>query len=353
MQECACNYFALSSLHLVYLTRDKFGVYECSAPTTPSRTEKRIKMKRLINLLVALLFAATLSQMANAQTPQPLVVFNSSFASLYGDPNSGVGLTRNCLATGFTPALLSTAPRAATITPYPVSLSGISVVVAGREVGILYVGLGQINFFLPNDATLLPPGTSVLVQIKRNSTVLAESTIHLADGIDVAAPFYANGSGSGTLAAVGLRVLANGTQVFFPLQTVVNGLVVPAPIQFQAGTRTFIVLYMTGVRAGQNVILYNQDADTAIGVSQFTGASQWDGVTQVNLELSSSRVDRENLWNKSPSLHLGFYNRDWTYVTVPIGAKPLAFANNAEYDPFLFDQDRPEFLERLNAIRQQ
>ena len=108
-----------------------------------------------------------------------------------------VGLTPGSLATLFGVNLAAGSTAEATTLPLPLSLEGVSLRVNGERVRLLYVGPGQINFYVPEGLT----GDTVTVEVTtpdgKSNTVQAPLQ-PVAPGI-----FYDSGTNIGAVLASG------------------------------------------------------------------------------------------------------------------------------------------------------
>lgn len=177
---------------------------------------------------------------------------------------------------------LSNATVIATELPLPTVVDGVSVRVTdsageSRLAGVFFGSAGQFNYHIPADTA---PGRAV-VTVFRDDVVLASGNVFISP----VAPslFTGNASGSGVPAALIQRVAADGTQTFEPVSEGAAGSLTPKPIAFAAGDRLFLLLYGTGIRGGQNVVVRINGAD--IPVLGFAAAPGFVGLDQVNAEL--------------------------------------------------------------------
>ncbi len=190
---------------------------------------------------------------------------------------------------------LAKSTEVATAQPLPTILNGTSVsVIDSRNVSrlaqLFFVADGQINL-------LIPSGTATGNAIVRTST---DGTL-IADGVVVinsVAPslFAANSSGSGTAAAVLLRVKADNTQIFEPVSRFdsATNSIVPVPIDFGAATdRLFILLFGTGISGRSSlgaVSLQVGGENTPVSFAGLQG--DFVGLDQINGELSRNLIGK-------------------------------------------------------------
>ncbi len=193
---------------------------------------------------------------------------------------------------------LATATLAATATPLPTTLAGTSVAVrdsAGvtRAAPLFFVSSGQINL-------LIPTGTAaglanILVTSGDSSLSGGDVTIAaVAPGL-----FTMNTNGQGVVAAVALRVQANGTQTYETVATFNSGTQrwVTKPIDLGPATDTvYLIAYGSGFR--NRTALAN--VSTTIGgtamQTDFAGKQGGlVGVDQLNVLLARSLIGRGEL----------------------------------------------------------
>lgn len=193
-------------------------------------------------------------------------------------------IAADAIVSGFG-ADLTTSVVAATELPLPTVVDGVSVRVtdsAGESLlaGIFFGSAGQFNYHIPPESA---PGRA-LVTVFRDDVVLASDNVFIAD----VAPslFTANASGSGVPAALIQRVASDGTQTFEEVFEGEAGSLTPKPISFGEGDRLFLLLYGTGIRAGQNVVVRVNGVE--IPVLGFAAAPGFVGLDQVNAELLAS-----------------------------------------------------------------
>lgn len=174
---------------------------------------------------------------------------------------------------------------AATELPLPTTVDDVSVRVTdatgeSRLAGIFFGSAGQFNYHIPPETA---PGLAV-VTVFRDDVVLASGNVFVAP----VAPslFTANANGSGVPAALIQRVASDGTQTFEPVFEGEAGALTPKPIAFGDGDRLFLLLFGTGIRAGQNVVVRINGVEVPVLGS--AAAPGFVGLDQVNAELLAS-----------------------------------------------------------------
>ncbi|MBI1761103.1 MAG: hypothetical protein HYR56_06660 [Acidobacteria bacterium] len=142
-------------------------------------------------------------------------------------------------------ANLAASVQAASSTPLPTELAGVSVRVRDsvgveRPAPLFFVAPNQINFLLPANTA---PGTTYLTVSSGASGVIEIAST--APGL-----FAANANGQGVAAAVALRVRGDGSQSYEAVARLENGRFAAVPIDLgPASDQVFLVLYGTGIRA--------------------------------------------------------------------------------------------------------
>lgn len=197
-----------------------------------------------------------------------------------------VGVAGESLITAFGNGL-ATATESATTLPLPTSLAGTTVKIkdgAGKEIlaPLFFVSPTQVNYQMPAG---LEPGLSTVTITNSQGQIAKESTqvLTIAPGL-----FTANATGQGVVAAVALRIKADGSQHFEPVARFDQTLnrFVPAPIDLGAATdQVFLVIFGTGLR-GANL----EDVDGRIGEfiaeALFIGPQpDFTGLDQINLRV--------------------------------------------------------------------
>jgi uncharacterized protein (TIGR03437 family) len=189
----------------------------------------------------------------------------------------------------------STTTQVATTQPLPTALAGTTVRItdsagAERLAQLFFVSPQQINYLLPAG---LSRGRAVVAVLNGNELVAA-GTVQIND----VAPglFSANASGQGVPAAIAIKLLANGEQVFLPVAQFDAQLnrFVPVPLEVgAAGERVFVVLFGTGLRQRSALDKVTAKLGGVDAPVFFAGAQgQLDGLDQVNLEISNSLAGR-------------------------------------------------------------
>ena len=175
---------------------------------------------------------------------------------------------------------LATGTGIAASFPLPVTLAGTTVTVNGEAAPLFFVSPNQINFLIPLG---IPAGTARIVVTTGDGTVSTGST-----QIALVAPalFTANADGQGPLAALLLRIKADGQASYETLAQYDGAKFITRPIQFgEESDQLFLVLYLTGIR---------QAAKESVRVSLggveyaplFVGATDGlIGLDQINLAL--------------------------------------------------------------------
>jgi len=178
----------------------------------------------------------------------------------------------NSLATIFGTNLSSSTAQA-NGSPYPTSLGGVSVSLAGQLCPLWYVSPGQINFAVPSN---IPPGRYTLTVGSAASDVLITN---VSPGI-----FTLTGDGTGVPLAAITGVLSDGSTVSLPpYQCSASGCNVVSIALPSGLTDLYIVLYGTGIRNYHNISasLGSLPLDVLYAGAQ----GQYPGLDQVNLHL--------------------------------------------------------------------
>jgi len=209
--------------------------------------------------------ATVLAFNCNSASISPLGLANAaSFSRNSIAPNS--------LATVFGTNLSSMTAKA-NGSPYPTSLGGVSVSLAGQLCPLWYVSPGQINFEVPSN---IPPGRYALTVGPAASDALITS---VSPGI-----FTLTGDGTGVPLAAITGVLGDGSTVSLPPYQCSSSGCGVVPIALPDGlTDLYIVLYGTGLRNHQKI-------SAILGPLQpevlYAGAQGlFPGLDQVNLHL--------------------------------------------------------------------
>lgn len=215
--------------------------------------------------VLASALASVLSFNCSSGSIAPLGLVN---AASYA-PNS---VAPNSLATIFG-SNLSSATAQASASPYPTSLGGVSVSLAGQLCPLWYVSPGQINFAVPPN---IQSGRYTLTVGSAASDVLITN---VSPGI-----FTLTSDGTGVPLAAITGVLGDGSTVSLPpYQCSASGCSV-VPIALPTGlTDLYVVLYGTGIRNYKNISA--SLGPLPLDVLYAGAQSQYPGLDQVNLHL--------------------------------------------------------------------
>jgi endoglucanase len=195
----------------------------------------------------------------------------SSLVTLYGS-----GFTDQTAQAPFTP-----------YSPYPIALADVTIPVtdssgAATFARLLYVSPGQINLQMPDQ---LAEGRATFT-VLRGALQAASGTMQVS--VTGPAIFSANGAGFGLAAAQVIRVKADYTETYEPVEQfdATQNQYVAAPIDFGVlSDRLFLALYGTGIRgSAASVRIGNLDLTPLYAGPQF----QYPGLDQVNVELPRS-----------------------------------------------------------------
>jgi uncharacterized protein (TIGR03437 family) len=182
---------------------------------------------------------------------------------------------------------LATATEVATTLPLPTTLAGTTIKIidgAGKETlaPLFFVSPTQVNYQVPAG---VEPGLSTLTITNSQGQIAKEYTqvLTIAPGL-----FTANATGQGVVAAVALRIKADGSQHYEPVARFDQTLnrFVPAPIDLGAATdQVFLVLFGTGLRGAKQ-----EDVDAKVGnliaEAVYIGPQpDFTGLDQINLRL--------------------------------------------------------------------
>ncbi len=188
------------------------------------------------------------------------------------------GLAVESLASGFG-ADLAAALEAATTTPLPTVLGGVSVRVTDSAgvvelAGLIVVSPGQINYVVPRGLAEGP----ALIEVLRDGQVVATELTRISSVAP--ALFSADSSGSGVAAAFWLRVSGDGSRqqdlLFDPTTRRA------APIDLgPPDEQVFLLLFGTGLRSAASVtVTINGEPVAVLGnVPQ----GEFEGLDQVNI----------------------------------------------------------------------
>jgi len=188
-------------------------------------------------------------------------------------------LAANAIASVFV-SHFSAQTQAATTTPLPTSLLGVSVSVTdsqgtSRDCELFVVSPGQINVVVP--AATAAGAAAVTVKTADGRQLRGKIEIAaVAPGL-----FSANATGQG-LAAANVGRLRNGVFTFEPLAQFQGGQFVPVPIDMGPATdQVFLIMYGTGLRGANGAAV--SVGGTAVGVTGPVAQGQFVGVDQMNL----------------------------------------------------------------------
>jgi uncharacterized protein (TIGR03437 family) len=193
---------------------------------------------------------------------------------------NGASFSANSLAPGSFATILGNNLSSATagqagVVPYPTSLAGMTVSLAGQNCPLSYVGAGQINFLVPSN---ISPGRYTLKAGAAASEVLITN---VSPGI-----FTLKGDGTGVPLATIVANLDDGTTVSLAPYQCSNTGCSPAGVPLPANaTDLYIVLYGTPIRNYRYVA-------ASLGALKpevvYAGAQgQFPGLDQINLHLKA------------------------------------------------------------------
>ncbi|MGA1367442.1 MAG: N-acetylmuramoyl-L-alanine amidase [Blastocatellia bacterium] len=194
---------------------------------------------------------------------------------------------------------LSQAVEAASATPLPSTLGGISLRVRDASekewpVPLFHVSPGQVNLLVPAELALGP----ATLLLSRGDTLRAAGLLALTDVAP--ALFTANATGQGAPAAILLRLSAGGVATYESTSQYDAALqsFVPRPILFGPETEVlYLVLFGTGIRArGAGTTSRSVDAqlistggldllNTSLEVTYAGPTREYAGLDQLNLQL--------------------------------------------------------------------
>jgi uncharacterized protein (TIGR03437 family) len=189
-------------------------------------------------------------------------------------------------------ANLAASVQAASSTPLPTELAGVSVRIrdsAGVErlAPLFFVSPQQINY-------LIPAGTATgaaQVNISSGAAGVIEIT-NTAPGL-----FAANANGQGVAAAVIFRVKANGAQSFETMAQFDGSRFVTVPIDLgPADDQVFLIAYGTGMRLRASLAAVSATLGGVNGEVLYAGvAPDFVGLDQVNVRIPRSLAGRGEL----------------------------------------------------------
>ncbi len=187
---------------------------------------------------------------------------------------------------------------AATTSPLPVSLGGVSVAIRRLGVNIplylFFVSPNQVNAQLATPLfQQLGTGPATLILTTSTGQEISEPL-----NIVTVSPalFTIDASGSGLPAAAVLRVTANGEQVYEPLARFdqAQNRFVAVPIDLSnANEQVFLILYGTGIRLRSNLSAVNVNVGGVSAEVLYAGVQgEFAGLDQLNLRLPRSLAGR-------------------------------------------------------------
>jgi uncharacterized protein (TIGR03437 family) len=206
----------------------------------------------------------------------------------------GAPLAPGSIAAGFGQGLASATGQAATL-PLPISLADTTVTLrdsagADWQAPLFYVGPGQINYLVPENAA---PGPAT-VTVTSAGRVTAQGFLT----IDAVAPalFTANSDGRGVPSGQSITVAPDQTQTYGALATCSGGAgsCVPVPLDLgPAGARLILVLYGTGIRGRSSLANVTATAGSLPAAVLYAGVQPtFAGLDQLNIELPTALAGR-------------------------------------------------------------
>ncbi len=209
-----------------------------------------------------------------------------------------MGLASESIAVAFGDGLATSSSAASTF-PLPTQLAGTSVKIkdsAGDErlAPLFFVSPTQINYQIPAGTA---PGMAALTIT--NSDGLVSSGVAI---IRVVAPglFTANADGQGVVAAIALRVKADGSQSYEPVAQfdAAQNRFVPRPLDLgPEGDQVYLLLFGTGIRNRSSLSgVFARIGDVGAEVS-FAGAQgDFTGLDQINVLVPRSLAGRGEVY---------------------------------------------------------
>ncbi len=196
---------------------------------------------------------------------------------------------------------LAATTQVATTTPLPATLAGTRVLVLDRygverAAPLFFVSPTQINYLLPPETAAEEGGDQALVRIINSANQVFAARFEVAPVVP--GFFTADASGRGLVAAVALRVRANGTQSYEPIARwdAVQSRMVAIPLDLGAATaneQVFLICFGTGFR---RLAVGNTTAAQLGGITtpvSFAGPQgSLDGLDQLNLQVPRSLAGR-------------------------------------------------------------
>jgi len=213
-----------------------------------------------------------------------LTLPSRSAASVSAASFSRAGLAPESIAAAFGTGL-ATSTQAATTQPLPTALAGTRILVKDsadvvRLAPLFFVSPGQINYQIPPGVL---PGAAIIAIAAGDSSVSVgtEQIAAVAPGL-----FAANANGQGVVAAVAVRVKADGSQSFEPVARfdASQNMIVTIPIDLGPPADTVVlVLFGTGIRnrSAQSAVSVRLGGEDA-SVQYASAAPGFVGLDQVN-----------------------------------------------------------------------
>lgn len=190
---------------------------------------------------------------------------------------------------------LATATQIASTVPLPTALAGTSVRIkdnAGteRNASLFFVSPTQINYLIPANTTS-GPATVTVISADGSVSSGAVQIANIAPSL-----FSANSSGQGVVAAIALRVRADGSQVTEAISRWDTGLnrFVATPIDLSGeGQQVYLVLFGTGIRYRSTLSQVSARVGGTDAFVTYAGAqNDFAGLDQINLLLPRSLAGR-------------------------------------------------------------
>ncbi len=219
---------------------------------------------------------------------------NTAVVSVSAASFLGSALASEAIAAAFG-ANLATTTQAATAIPLPTSLAGTRVMVkdsagAERPAPLFFVSPSQVNYQIPPETVT----GAATVTVTSGDGSVATGTIQIA----TVAPglFAANANGQGVVAAVALRVRADGSQSFEPIARfdAAQNRFVAIPIDLGPSADTvFLIPYGTGIRRRSSLMNVQATIGGASAPVEYAGpAPGFVGLDQLNVRLPRSLIGR-------------------------------------------------------------
>ena len=277
-------------------------------PTTLARDFPNLDLNPPADVITISLFGQTTNAQGQPSYAARMLVLHSqeffnlaptrspagTVASVSAASFSGATLAGESIVAAFGTGLAITTQAAATL-PLPTSLAGTTINVkdsagAERQAPLFFVAPGQINYQMPPGTA---PGQATVTITNRYGEVSA-GTVRIA----AVAPglFAANANGQGVVAALALRVKADGTQQFEPVSRFdpAQNRFVPTPIDLGPATdQVFLILFGTGTRFRSSLPNVSARIGGVDAPVLFVGAQgDFVGLDQINLQLPRSLIGR-------------------------------------------------------------